>query len=77
MYLRPNFKSNYIRYDPKSITNANTANEQMFIDIPREDSVISLKHCNLESDFDLKLTGTDRRFPAADNIRLIDLGSIA
>ena len=32
----------YIRYSPSEINTINTANSQVYINIPREDSVISL-----------------------------------
>ena len=35
-------KRDYIRYSPSEISTKNTTNSQVYINIPREDSVISL-----------------------------------
>ena len=35
-------KCNYIRYSPAETSTTNTPNSQIYINIPREDSVISL-----------------------------------
>ena len=35
-------KCDYTRYSPAEISTINTANSQIYINIPREDSVISL-----------------------------------
>ena len=35
-------KCDYIRYSPSEISTINTAKSQVYINIPREDSVISL-----------------------------------
>ena len=39
---RNNLKYDYIRYSPSEISKINTANSQIYINIPREDSVTSL-----------------------------------
>ena len=46
-------KSDYIRYSPAEISTINTANSQVYIIIPREDSVISLLNSYLELNFDV------------------------
>ena len=38
---RRNLKCDYIRYSPSEISTINTANSQIYINIPREDSLIS------------------------------------
>ena len=38
-----NPKCEFIRYTPQSILSSNRADGHLYIDIPREDSVISLK----------------------------------
>ena len=43
----------YIRYSSTSLNQKDTANKQSFIDIPREDSVISLDDSYLELHFDV------------------------
>ena len=40
-------KCGYIRYSPAEIFTINTANSQVYINIPREDSVISLSNSYL------------------------------
>ena len=35
-------KCDYIRHSPSEISTINTANSQIYINIPREDSVVSL-----------------------------------
>ena len=53
---RPILKCDYIRYTPPSLNLVNGENNQIFIDIPREDSAISLKDGYL----DLNLNVTHR-----------------
>ena len=48
---RPVVKCDYIKYEPPSLYLVNGGNNQIFIDIPREDSAISLKDSYLELDF--------------------------
>ena len=46
-------KCDYIRYSPSEISTINTPNSQIYINIPREDSVISLLHSYIEINFDV------------------------
>ena len=46
-------KGHYIRYPPSEISTINTANSQIFNNIPGEDSVISLLNSYLELNFDV------------------------
>ena len=46
-------KCDYIRYSPSEISTINTPNSQMYINIPREDSVFSLLNSYLELNFDV------------------------
>ena len=48
---RPILKCDCIRYTPASLNLMNGENNQAFIDIPREDSAISLKDSYLALDF--------------------------
>ena len=41
-------KCDYVRYSPSEISTINTPNIQIYINIPREDSVISLLNSYLE-----------------------------
>ena len=51
----------YIRYSPSEISTINTPNSQIFINIPREDSVISLLNSYLELNFDVLQAATGNR----------------
>ena len=70
-------KCDYIRYSPSEISTINTANSQFYINIPREDSVISLLKSYLELNFDVLHAGTNTRYVDGNNIRLVNLGPIA
>ena len=67
----------YIRYSPSEISTINTPNSQIYIIIPREDSVISLLNSYIEINFDVLKAATSNRYADADDIRLIKLGPIA
>ena len=70
-------KCDYIRYSPAEISTINTANSQTYINIPREDSVISLLNSYLELNFDVLKAATNDRYANTDDIRLTNLGAIA
>ena len=70
-------KYDYIRYSPSEINTINTANSQVYINIPREDSVISLLNSYLELNFDVLHAATNNRYVDGNNIRLVNLGPIA
>ena len=70
-------KCDYIRYSPAEISTINTANSQIYINIPREDSVISLLNSYLELNFDVLQAATNNRYADANDIRLVNLGPIA
>ena len=69
-------KCDYIRYSPSEISTINTANSQIYINIPREDSVISLLNSYLELNFDVLHAATNNRYVDGNDIRLVNLGSI-
>ena len=46
-------KCDYIRYSPSEISTINTANSQIYINIPREDSLISLLNSYTDLNFDV------------------------
>ena len=69
-------KCDYIRYSPADISTINTPNSQVYINIPREDSVIFLKSY-LELNFDVLHAATNNRYTDADDIRLVILGVMA
>ena len=70
-------KCDYIRYSPSEISTINTANSQVYINIPREDSVISLLISYLELNFDVLHAATNNRYVDGNDIRLVNLGPIA
>ena len=70
-------KCDYIRYSPAEISTINTANSQIYINIPREDSVISLLNSYLELNFDVLHAVDNTRYVNGNNIKLVNLGSIA
>ena len=70
-------KCYYIRYSPAEISTINTANSQIYINIPREDSVISLLNSYLELNFDVLHAADNNRYVHANEIRLVNLGPIA
>ena len=70
-------KCDYKRYSPAEILTKSTANSQIYINIPREDSVISLLNSYLELNFDVLQAATNNRYVDANDIRLVNLGPIA
>ena len=70
-------KCDYIRYSPSEISTINTANSQVYINIPREDSVISLFNSYLELNFDVLHAATNNSYVDGIDIRLVNLGPIA
>ena len=70
-------KCDYIRYNPSEISTINTPNSQIYINIPREDSVISVLNSYQELNFDVLQAATGNRYADANDIRLVSLGPIA
>ena len=70
-------KSDYIRFSPSEISTINTANSQIYINIPREDSVISLLNSYLDLNFDVVHAATNNRYADNNNIRLVNLCPVA
>ena len=70
-------KCDYIRYSPAETSTANTPNSQIYIDIPREDSVISLLNSYLDLNFEVIKKVDDSRYGNGNDIRLINLGPVA
>ena len=67
----------FIGYSPAELSTINTANSQVYINIPREDSVISLLNSYLELNFDVLQAATTNRYVDANDIRFVNLGPIA
>ena len=70
-------KCDYLRYSPAEISTINTADSQIYINIPREDSVTSFLNSYLELNFDVLQAATSNRYTDANDIRLVNLGPIA
>ena len=70
-------KCDYIRYSPSEISTVNTANSQIYINTPREDSLISLLNSYIDLNFDVVHDVNDGRYVDNNEIRLINLGPIA
>ena len=70
-------KCDYIRYSPAEISTLNTANSQIYISIPREDSVISLLKSYIELKFDVLQAANNNRYVDANDIRLLNSGPMA
>ena len=70
-------KCDYIRCSPAEISTINTANSQIYINIPREDSVISLLNSYIELNFDVLRADNSNRYVDANDIRLVNLAPIA
>ena len=70
-------KCDYIRYSPAEISTINPPNSQIYINIPREDSLISLLNSYLELNFDVLHVANNNRYVDANDIRLVNLGPIA
>ena len=66
-----------LRYSPSEISTINTAISQIYINIPREDSDISLLKSYLDLNFDVLHTATNNRYADNKVIRLVNLGPIA
>ena len=70
-------KCDYIRYSTSGKSTINTANSQVYINIPRENSVISLLNSYLELNFDVLRADSSNRYLDGNDIRLVNLGPIA
>ena len=70
-------KCDYIRYSPAETSTINTPNSQIFINIPREDSVISLLNSYLDLSFEVIKKDDNSRYANCNDIRLVNLGPVA
>ena len=70
-------KCDYIRYSPAETSTINTPNSQIYINIPREDSVISLLNSYLDLSFEVIKKDDNSRYANGNDIRLFNLGPIA
>ena len=70
-------KCDYIRYSPAETSTINTTNSQIYINIPREDSVISLLNSYLDLSFEVIKKDDNSRYANGNDIRLVNLGPVA
>ena len=70
-------KCDYIRYSLAETSTINTVNSQIYINITREDSVISLLNGYLDLNFEVIKKADDSRYGNGNYIRLVNLGPIA
>ena len=70
-------KCDYIRYSPSEISTIKASNSQIYINIPREDSLISLLKSYLDLNFDVLNAATNNRYVDGTDIWLINLAAIA
>ena len=68
------FKCDYIRFSPSEVSTINTANSQIYINIPREHSVIFLLNTHLVLNFDLLHATSKDRYAKNNDIKLVNLG---
>ena len=70
-------KCDYIRYSPAETSTINTPNSQIYINIPREDSIISLLNSYLDLNFEVIKKADNSRYANGNDVRLVNLGPIA
>ena len=70
-------KCDCIRYSPAEICTINSPNSQIYINIPREDSVTSSLNSYLELNFEVIQKADDSRYGNGNDIRFVNLGPIA
>ena len=70
-------KCDYIRYSPAETSAINTPNSQIYINIPREDSVISLLNSFLDLSFEVIKRADKSRYANGSDIKLVTLGPVA
>ena len=71
------FKCEYNRYSPSEISTINSANSQIYINIPREDYVITSLNSFPDLNFDVLHAAINNRYADNKDIRLVNLGPIA
>ena len=70
-------KCDYIRYSPAKTSTINTPNSQIYFNIPREDSVISLLNSYLDLNFEFIKKAANSRYGNGNDKKLVNLGPIA
>ena len=67
---------NYIHYSPAKTSAINTPNSQIYIIIPREDSVASLLNNDPDINFEVIKRVDNSRYANGKDIKLVNLGPI-
>ena len=75
--IRNILKCDYNKYSPSEVSTINTAISQTYINVSRENSVISLLNRFLNLNVHLVQAGTNKRYVDGNDTRLVSLGSIA
>ena len=70
-------KCYYIRYSPAETSTINTTNSQTYINIPRDDSVISLLNSYLDLSFEVIKRADNSRYANGNDLRVVNLDPIA
>ena len=70
-------KCDYIRYSPAETSTINTPNSQIYINIPKEDSVIRLLNSYLDVNFEVIKKADNSRYANGNDIKLNNLAPIA
>ena len=70
-------KCDYMRFSPAQTSTMNTAKSQIYINIPQEDSVISLLNSYLDLNIEVIKKAGNSRYAIGNDIRLVKLGPIA
>ena len=70
-------KCDYIRYSPAETSTINTPNSQIYINIPREDSGISLLNSYLDLSLEVIKKDDNSSYANDNDIKLVNLGPIA
>ena len=70
-------KCDYIRQSPAETSTINTPNSQIYINLPREDFVISLLNSYFDLNFEVIKKADNSRYGNGNDIRLVNLGPIA
>ena len=73
---RKTLKWGYLRSSPAETSTINTPNSQIYINIPRDDSAVSLLNSYLEFAFEFIKKADNSRYDVANDIRLVNLGRI-
>ena len=67
-------KCDFIRYSPAQTSTKNTPNNHIYMNIPREDGVISLLNSYLDLNFEVIKKTDNSRYANGNDIRLFNLG---